>query len=65
MSQENPMSLETKISAQFFTSQELTTEQQESMMALNKHAEDICETLQPIFQRLIVEMLELKRQTFT
>lgn len=61
----NPMHLETKISAVFVTMGQPDHHQQASLDALNKHAEDICETLQPVFQRLIIEMLELKRQNFT
>jgi hypothetical protein len=60
------MQLKTEISAKFVTSlPPETTEAQVSLDALNKHVEDICETLQPIFVKLIVEMLELKRATHT
>jgi len=59
------LNLEMQIGARFISNQELPPEEQESLDALNQHTEAICETLQPIFQQLIIEMLELKRQTFT
>jgi len=59
------MQLETKISAKFVVKGKITPEQQESLDALNKHTEDICETLQSTFQTLIIEMLTLKRESFT
>lgn len=60
------MQLETKISAQFFVEkgQPVSKEYQASLDALNHHAEEICETLQPIFQTLIIHMLELKREKY-
>lgn len=62
---ENEMQLKTEIKAKFFYLIEPTSlEQQQSLDALNKHAEDIAEALQPIFQNLVIQMLELKRQTY-
>jgi len=60
------MQLETKISAKFLKEEDevVNYEQQQSLDALNKHTEDCCEILQPIFQTLIIEMLTLKRESF-
>lgn len=61
---ENPMQLRTEVHAKFVTLQPLDNPQQQaSLDALNQHAEDICQILQPIFSRLVIEMLELKRKT--
>jgi hypothetical protein len=59
------MQLRTEIVAKFVTDVPPSPEEQVSLDALNKHVEDICESLQPTFTNLIIEMLELKRQTFT
>lgn len=60
------MHLETKISARFVTAlPPASVEEAKSLLALNYHAEQICETLQPIFQKLVIDMLELKRAQFT
>jgi len=59
------LNLHTRISAKFVMEGDIPSERQESLDALNKHTEDICESLQPIFQQLIIEMLELKRKTFS
>jgi len=61
----NPMNLETKISAKFVTQMPPSPAEQQSLDALNQHAEEICESLQPVFQKLVIEMLELKRRCFT
>ena len=61
----NPtIQLQTEISAKFVEDGQLTSERQTSLDALNINAEEVCNTLQPIFQQLIIEMLELKRQAF-
>ena len=60
---ENPMQLSTEIHAKFITLYEPDPQTQTKLNRLNQYAEEICETLQPIFRRLIIEMLELKRQT--
>lgn len=59
-----PLQLQTEISAKFVEDGQLTPERQASLDALNINTEEVCNTLQPIFQQLIIEMLELKRQAF-
>lgn len=61
----NPMYLRTKVNASFEYAGAADPATQASLDALNKHAEDICESLQPVFRSLIITMLELKRQTHT
>lgn len=58
------LQLESKVSAVFSHSGNPTDQEASSINALNKHAEDICEDLQPVFKTLIVQMLELKREHF-
>lgn len=66
MAETSPLHLQTKISAEFVTQvPPESVAEQVSLDALNMHAEDICESLQPIFRQLIIEMLELKRKTFS
>jgi len=60
----NEMQLKTKIEAKFEYMMQPTIEQQTSLDALNKHAEEIAESLQPVFQNLIIQMLELKREAY-
>lgn len=62
---DNPINLRTGISAEFVTMLPPDPEGQVFLDALNKHAEDICESLQPIFQNLVIQMLALKREKFT
>ena len=58
-----PTYLETKISAVFIDPNETTSEGKESSLAeINKHAEDVCKSLQPVFQKLVLDMMDLKRQ---
>ena len=62
----NQLQLRTEVHAKFESLYRIEVpEAQASLDALNKHAEDICESLQPIFRSLIITMLELKRQTHT
>lgn len=60
----NQLSLRTDIHAKFEYLTPPTPEEQISVDALNGHAEEICESLQPIFNSLVINMLELKRGHF-
>ena len=57
----NALTLRTEIHAKFEYRDAPTPEEQVSVDALNMHAEEICETLQPIFNSLVINLLELKR----
>lgn len=62
----NQLQFSTEVRAKFESLYRIEVpEAQASLDALNKHAEEICEALQPVFRSLIITMLELKRQTHT
>ena len=57
----NKMDLKTTINAEFIYAVQPSPAEQASLDALNGHAEEICEILQPIFYQTFVQMLNLKR----
>lgn len=58
---ENNILLETNLTARFTSRVPLSPSEQESLDALNFHAEEITQRLQGIFRNLVTEMLDLKR----
>jgi len=60
-----PLQLRTEIRAKFATQQEPDPATAANIAILNQHVDAVCESLQPVFRLLIIEMLELKRKTHT
>jgi hypothetical protein len=62
----NNIAMETVLTARFVPRvAPESPEEQASIDALNMHAEEIAEKLQPVFRDLVLSMLELKRPHFT
>ena len=57
------MQLETTITARF-VEENATPEQQANLDAMNVHAEDCAQRLQGPFAKLIIEMMDIKRDVF-
>jgi hypothetical protein len=59
------LQLETNITAKFISLSPLSPQEQISLDALNIHAYEITERLQPVLRLLVAEMLDIKREQFT
>ena len=57
------MQLETTITARF-VDEDATPEEQANLDAMNVHAEDCAQRLQGPFAKLIIEMMDIKREVF-